>query len=78
MADPITLDEARAAKRQAQHQLQHHADLAGVGITSVNGGYGVQVNLRQSDNATAAVPARIGRVPVVVQVVGLLSKRRVP
>jgi hypothetical protein len=48
--------------------------LAGIGITTVGSGYGVKVNLHESLPEGFSVPTLIGRVPVVVELVGYIRK----
>ena len=43
--NPTTLDEARAAKARALDEFRRKASVVGVGITRIDGGYGVKVNL---------------------------------
>lgn len=73
MSNNSTLDQARAAKAHALDQLRTLPGMAGVGITSVDGGYGLKVNLSQHVH-DHAVPQRIDGVPVVVERIGEIRK----
>ncbi len=73
---PVTLEQARAAKESARELLAGLPGVVGVGITKVGEDYAVKVNLSAPLPADAAAPARIGDVPVRVEVVGRITKRR--
>lgn len=62
----VTLEQARAAQCAALETFGH---LAAVGITRVGEDYGINVNLREPLTGGVEIPARIGGVPVNVQVV---------
>ncbi|MBI2833193.1 MAG: hypothetical protein HYX76_02040 [Acidobacteria bacterium] len=70
-----TLEAARAAKEKVFPRLTSLPDVNGVGIARVGNGYGVKVNaareLRDVD-----VPDEVDGVPIVVEVVGPVSKRQ--
>lgn len=76
MIEEVSLDEARAAKAEALDRLRSIPSLAGVGITESAGRYMVKVNLTEP-SFRSLVPDHIGRVPVVVEVVGTVVKRAV-
>ena len=71
---PVTIDAARSAKAAVKQQLARVPGLVGVGVTRRDGGYAVKVNL---DHALApgAVPSQVNGVPLVVEVVGSITKR---
>jgi hypothetical protein len=69
-----TLDEARAAKARALEVFRRLAPVAGVGITTIDGGYGVRVNLREPPAPGVELPEQINGVPVQVRVVGAIHK----
>ena len=46
----------------------------GVGITRIDGGYGVKVNVEAAPAADAKLPEAIDGVPVRIEVVGKLRK----
>src|SRR3954451_25025790 len=70
-----TLDEARAAKARALDLFRRKATVVGVGITRIDDGYGVKVNLQTPPDPKAELPATIDGVPVRVEVVGKIRKR---
>lgn len=76
MADAgTTLEQARAAKARAMDVFGPLAPVVGVGVTRVDGGYGVKVNLESDPPAGTALPAAVDGVPVKVEVVGRLRKQ---
>ncbi len=72
MSHEVTLEQARAAKAKALEALHDSPARAGVGITSVGAGYGVKINLTET---VERLPSEIEGVPVIVEVVGTISKR---
>lgn len=72
---PATLEQARAAKKEAEKVFGQLGQVVGVGITRVDGGYGVKVNLREQPAGKQALPSEVGGVPVRVEVVGEIRKR---
>jgi hypothetical protein len=75
--NPTTLDEARAAKAKALDEFRRKAkaSVVGVGITRIDGGYGVKVNLDAPPAPDTELPDAIDGVPVRVEVVGKIRKR---
>jgi hypothetical protein len=74
--NPTTLDEARAAKARALDKFRKaKASVVGVGITRIDGGYGVKVNLDVPPAPDTELPDVIDGVPVRVEVVGKIRKR---
>jgi hypothetical protein len=69
-----TLEEARAAKARALEVFRQLAPVVGVGITTIDGGYGVRVNLREAPASGIELPEDIEGVPVQVRVVGEIHK----
>jgi hypothetical protein len=67
------LEKARAAKAQALEVFRRLATVVGVGITTVDGGYGVRVNLREPPGSGVDLPEYIDGVPVQVRIVGEIS-----
>jgi hypothetical protein len=67
-----TLEQARAAKPRVLTVFEQLAPVVGVGITWVNGGYGVMVNLRAAPPEGTALPDQVDGVPVHVEVVGTI------
>jgi hypothetical protein len=70
-----TLDEARAAKPKALAAFSRDASVVGVGITRVEGGYGLKVNLVEPPSPGVTLPESVDGVPVRVEVVGTIRKR---
>jgi hypothetical protein len=70
-----SLDEARAAKACAYEVFRRKAAVVGVGITHIDGGYGLKVNLESSPSPGANLPETIEGVPVRIEVVGKIRKR---
>ena len=68
-----TIDEARAAKTQAASVFGLLASVVGVGITRLEDGYGLKVNL--SEEAKRPLPTEVAGVPVFVEVVGSIRKQ---
>jgi hypothetical protein len=75
MEKSATLEEARAAKARVLKELHDLPGLAGVGIMAVGAGYGVKINLKQIPAPNVELPSQIGQVPVVIEVIGVVSKR---
>lgn len=70
-----SLDSARAAKARIQALLDGMPELAGVGITRVDDGYGVKVNLSKAPTRSLGIPDQIDGVPIRTEVVGEIRKR---
>ena len=70
-----TLDEARAAKSRALDLFRHKAAVVGVGITRIDGGYGVKVNLESAPDSKTRLPETIDGVPIRVEIVGKIRKQ---
>jgi hypothetical protein len=70
-----TLDQARSAKAKAMKIFGTKAAVVGVGITQIDGGYGIKVNLREAPRPGANLPDDLDGVPVCIEVVGQLRKR---
>ena len=66
------------AKLQVRDLLQGVPELGGVGITRVDGGYAVKVNLSAPPQAEINLPGEIDGVPIRVEVVGRVTKRPAP
>lgn len=71
------LDAARAAKTQARETFAALVPVVGVGITRVDGVYGVKVNLQKMPDADVLLPTEIDGVPVRVEVVGKVQKQAI-
>jgi hypothetical protein len=70
-----TLEQARAAKAAVHEQFSRLASVVGVGITRVDDGYGIKVNLRDEPPGGVELPELVCGVPVRVEVVGAIRKR---
>ena len=70
-----TRDEARAAKARALEVFGRKAQVVGVGLTRIGGGYGVKVNLGATPPPDADLPDTVDGVPVRVEVVGTIRPR---
>lgn len=73
--DGADLDRARAVKDRARDLYAKHAPVVGVGITRVDGGFGVKINLGTPPPPGSALPESIDGVPVRVEVVGTIRGR---
>ena len=72
---PATLEQARAAKQRAWDVFAPLAEVVGVGLTRIEGGYCVKINLRQAPAEGVLLPQEVDQVPVRVEVVGQARKR---
>lgn len=70
-----TRDQARAAKGAALRCFQKFGEVVGVGVTRLNDGYAVKVNLAEPVAPGVELPAVIEGVPVRVEVVGVIKPR---
>ena len=68
-----TLERARAAKSRALEVFRSLVLVAGVGITRIEKGYGLKVNLERQPKVP--LPTDVDGVPVRVEVVGRIGKR---
>jgi hypothetical protein len=69
-----TLEQARAAKAHAEAVFTPLARVAGIGITRIDGGYDVKVNLREPPAPDVTLPQAVDGVPVRIEVVGAIRK----
>jgi len=70
-----TLQQARAAKPRIHDLLRDIPQLAGVGITRVDEGYAVKVNLSAPSDAAAPLPNEFEGVPIRIEIVGAISNQ---
>lgn len=71
-----TLDEARAAKAYAADLLEPLGTaVAGIGITRVEAGYGLKINLQDQPADRSALPDEVNGVPVRFEVIGRIQLR---
>ena len=75
MARTTTIDEARAVKARALEIFGRLGVVASVGITRVDDGYGLKINLREPPAPGVALPTAVEGVPVRVEVVGTTRPR---
>ena len=70
----ISIDAARLAKDMAKQELALVPGLVGIGLTRRGAGYALKINL---DHALAAdaMPQQVNGVPLVVEIVGPITKR---
>ena len=69
-----TIEDARTAKPKALRVFGKKATVVGVGITEIDGGYGLKVNLREPPQPGVTLPETLDGVPVRVEIVGTLHK----
>jgi hypothetical protein len=72
--ESATIERARAAKTHFLEQFGHLRELNGVGLTRVDQGYAVKVNLSAPLDG-ALIPQEVDGVPIVVDVVGRIAAR---
>lgn len=70
-----TLEKARAAKAHAAEVFQPLAEVVGVGITRVESGYGLKINVANPPAEDVTLPGEVDGVPVRIEVVGRIRKR---
>lgn len=75
MGDDAGLASARAAKARAAAVFEKLGDVVGIGLTRIDGTYGVKVNLSAPPRDAASLPDQIDGVPVKVEIVGTIRKR---
>jgi hypothetical protein len=69
-----TLEQARAAKPRVHAVFERLARVVGVGVTRVDGGYAVKVNLQAAPPEGEPLPEHVDGVPVRVEVVGTIRE----
>ena len=79
MKQPIfTIEAARAAKNKVMELISGVGQVNGVGITRVGDSYAVKLNLSEQPAGGVELPPEMDGVPIVVEVVGKISKRPLP
>ncbi len=68
-----SIEAARAAKQPAKEAFEKIGRVVGVGLISVDDGYGVRVNLESAPSEDA--PTSIDGVPISIDIVGKISKQ---
>ncbi len=71
--DTTTIEQARAAKAEALEIVGPLARVVGIGITRVNGHFGLKVNLEEASEVQK-LPTRVGGVPVRIEIVGEIEE----
>jgi hypothetical protein len=71
------IEQVRAAKPKAAQIFSKLAHVNGVGITRVDEGYGLKVNLSALPEQSDLLPTEVDGIPVAVQVIGPIVKRTV-
>lgn len=74
-SDEESLASARAVKDRARDVCAARAEVVGVGITRVDGTYGVRINLACAPPPGADLPREIDGVPIRIEVVGAIRRR---
>lgn len=69
-----SIEDARVAKTEAKRRLARESGVVGIGLTKLQGRYAVKVNVEKA--ISTVLPARLGDVAVVVEVVGKILKRQ--
>jgi hypothetical protein len=71
----ITLEQARAAKAEAQDIFSRLGEVVGVGITKIGDNYALKVNLRRPLPGKSAAPKEVRGVPVKLELIGDIRRR---
>jgi hypothetical protein len=71
----VSISQARAAKARALALFADVAEVAGIGLTQVENGYGLKVNLRAPPRPGVTLPDTVDGVPVRIEVVGPINAR---
>jgi hypothetical protein len=71
------IEQVRAAKSKAVQIFSKLAAVNGVGITRVDQGYGLKVNLSGPPEQSELLPTEVDGIPVAVEVIGPIVKRSV-
>jgi hypothetical protein len=70
-----SLEAARAAKKHIPKAFRGIGEVVGVGLVSIDEGYGIKVNLAKPLAGKTSTPTHIAGVPISVEVVGTITKR---
>ena len=71
MKNKITLKKARLAKVKALMLFKPLVEVIGIGITNIDGEYGLKVNI--VNNVNKKLPVEVDGVSVKIEVVGTIS-----
>jgi hypothetical protein len=69
-----SIEKARNAKQEAAALFSRFATVVGIGITKVDDGYGIKVNLQEAPPPGIVLPQSVLGVPVKIEVVGRIRK----
>jgi hypothetical protein len=72
-ANHSSIAEARAVKDRVKRSLGAAPGIVGIGLTRQGDGYAVKVNVDQE--GAPLIPAQIEGVPIIVEIVGRITKR---
>jgi hypothetical protein len=72
----VSIEQARAAKALAKSALVGVPGIVGIGLTKLGDDYALKVNLLEPLPGDVHVPDQVAGVPVRVEVVGVIRKRR--
>ena len=75
MMKTCTLEQARAAKLKAVAAFRSLVPMPSVGLTRIENGYGLKVNLERASGSP--LPTEVDGVPVRIEIVGKTKKRQV-
>lgn len=77
MTDGVRLEKAQAAKKKAQRVFGKLLGDVAVGVMPVaEGSFGIKVNVESQPDETVSLPKEVDGVPVRVEVVGTIRKRK--
>jgi hypothetical protein len=68
-------ERARAAKEKVREIVAAVPEVNGIGITIIEGKYTVKVNVTREPAAAASIPREVDGIPVIVRVVGRITRQ---
>ena len=77
MSKGTLIEQVRAAKTKAAQIFSKVAGGNGVGITRLDEGYGLKVNLSSPPEQSELLPTEVDGIPAAVEVIGSVVKRAV-
>jgi hypothetical protein len=66
----VSLERAREVKRHVADLFESFGKVVGAGIVSLDGGYGIKINLEEAPPPHVVIPDLVEGVPVKVEFVG--------
>jgi len=75
MSDPVSIDQARAAKSGARKVLSDLLGDVAIGITRIGDDYGLKVNLPAAPPDSIVLPDQLDGVPLRFEVTGPITKQ---